>query len=209
MKNVLFALTLVVGGFAAFVATRPSEFRIERSTTIAAPSEIVFEEIDDFRRWAAWSPWEKMDPAMKREYSGPASGVGATYHWIGNEQVGEGRMTIVESAPARVAIRLEFVTPMKATNDVTLELGPAAGGTDVTWAMTGKNDFMAKAAGLFMDVDAMVGADFERGLADLTKVVEARWAAERAAREAAEAAAAAAVTEAAADAAAPEAPPES
>jgi hypothetical protein len=190
MKNVLLALLLVVGGLAAFVATRPSEFRIERTTTIAAPGALVIEEINDFRRWAAWSPWEKLDPAMKREFSGPPAGVGASYHWAGNAEAGEGRMTIVESAPERVAIRLEFLAPMQATNEVTFELGAAAGGTDVTWAMTGRNDFMAKAAGLFMDIDALVGADFERGLADLTRVVDARWAEERAAREAADAAAA-------------------
>jgi hypothetical protein len=191
VKNFLIALLLIIGGVAAFVASRPSEFRIERATTIAAPGALVFEELNDFRRWAAWSPWEKLDPAMKREYAGPPAGVGATYHWVGNDEVGEGRMTITESAPARVGIRLEFIAPMQATNDVTFELGPAAGGTDVTWAMTGHNDFMAKAAGLFMDIDALVGADFARGLADLTQVVEARWAEERAAREAAEAASAA------------------
>jgi hypothetical protein len=200
MKNVLLALLLIVGGLAAFVATRPSEFRIERTTTIAAPGALVIEEINDFRRWAAWSPWEKLDPAMKRELSGPPAGVGASYHWAGNAEAGEGRMTIVESAPERVAIRLEFLAPMQATNEVTFELGAAAGGTDVTWAMTGRNDFMAKAAGLFMDIDALVGADFERGLADLTKVVDARWAEERAAREAAAAAAAAAAQPPAAEA---------
>jgi uncharacterized protein YndB with AHSA1/START domain len=174
------------------VATRPSDFRIERETTIAAPPEIVFANLDDFRRWLPWSPWEKLDSGMKREYTGPESGVGARYHWVGSDAVGEGRMEITASEPPkRLALRLEFVAPMQATNEVVFALEPAAAGTTVKWSMSGTNGFVQKAFGVFVDVDAMVGADFERGLADLTMLSEADFAAKQAAEAAAAQAAAA------------------
>lgn len=198
MKGFLLALLLLIGAAAAYVATRPSEFRIERETTIAAPPELVYANLDDFRRWLPWSPWEKLDPAMTREYTGPESGVGAKYGWVGGDAVGEGRMEITASEPPkRLTLRLEFVAPMQATNEVVFALEPAAYGTTVRWSMAGTNGFVQKAFGVFMDVDAMVGADFERGLADLTKLSEADFAAKQAAdAAAAQAAAAAAPVEA-------------
>ena len=165
------ALVVVAGGFAAFVARRPSAFRLARSRTMTASPEAVFAQIDDFHRWPAWSPWEKLDPNMHREISGPTSGPGATYYWRGNNKAGEGRMTITDSVPGRnVTIRLEFMKPWKAVNTTRFDLQPSGSGTAVTWEMTGTNNFMAKAFTLFMDMEKMVGPDFERGLASLDAV---------------------------------------
>ncbi len=198
MKKLGLAILAVVLGFLAFVALQPAEFRLERSVEIAAPARVVFANLDDFRRWGPWSPWEKLDPGMAREYGGASAGVGATYHWKGNPDVGEGRMTITDSAaPERLAIRLEFLAPFAATNEAVFSLAPSADGdTAVTWAMSGRNAFLAKVAGVFMDMDAMVGGDFERGLAALKQVSEEQAAAEAAdeAKRAQEAAAAAAAS---------------
>jgi uncharacterized protein YndB with AHSA1/START domain len=193
MKKFLLVLLVIVGALAAYVATRPSEFRIARSAVIAAPPEIVFANLDDFRRWQAWSPWEKRDPNMRREFEGPSSGIGSTYHWVANEEVGEGRMTITESRPPQLlAIRLEFLRPFVATHQVTFELSPhVAGTTAIDWTMAGENGFVGKAIGLVVDTDAIVGADFERGLDALEQVSEAQAAEAKSAAEAAAAAAAA------------------
>jgi uncharacterized protein YndB with AHSA1/START domain len=165
------AAVLLAGGFAAYVARRPAAFRISRSRTMAAPPEAVFAQINDFHRWQAWSPWEKLDPNMKKEFSGPPSGPGASYYWSGNNKAGEGRMTITDSQPGRsVTLRLEFMKPWKATNTTRFDLQPSGGGTAVTWEMTGTNNFMAKAFTVFMDMDKMVGPDFEKGLAGLDAV---------------------------------------
>jgi len=193
MKKFLLVLLVIVAALAAYVATRPSEFRLARSAVIAAPPEIVFANLDDFRRWEAWSPWEKLDPSMQREFEGPSSGVGASYHWVANEEVGEGRMTITESRPPqRLAIRLEFVRPFAATNQVAFELSPhVAGTTSIDWSMAGENGFLGKAIGLVVDTDELVGADFEKGLAALKQASEAQAVEAQSAAEAAAAAAAA------------------
>jgi hypothetical protein len=198
LKKIGLLVLVALAAFFAIVALQPADFRLERSTEIAAPADVVFANLDDFRRWGPWSPWEKLDPGMAREYAGASAGMGATYHWTGNADVGEGRMTITESAPPeRLAIRLEFIAPFAATNEAVFTLRPSADGdTEVSWAMTGKNDFMAKAAGMFMDMEAMVGGDFERGLAALKQVSEEQAAARAAdeARRVQEAAAAAAAS---------------
>ena len=166
--GIAIALVAVVAAAAAFVAGRPSQFRIVRSRTMAAPPEVVHALVNDFHKWIEWSPWEKLDPELKREYSGSPAGVGASYHWVGNNKVGEGRMTITDSqAPHRVTLRLEFLKPWKATNTTQFEFVPGGSGTTVTWTMTGTNNFMFKAMGLFMNMDKMVGPDFEKGLANL------------------------------------------
>lgn len=214
-KKILMAVGGVVVLFLAAVATRPAKFHIERSATVAAPPAIAFAQVNDFHRWAEWSPWDKMDPSMKKTYEGPAAGVGSMYSWLGNDKVGEGKMTITESTPgAKVTLKLEFIKPFAATNMTTFTFAPEGEGTKVTWAMDGDNNFMSKAMQMFMSMDKMVGPDFERGLSNLNTVsatvakAEAeKAAADKAAAEAAAKAEAekAAAEKAAADAAAAEA----
>lgn len=171
MKNLLRIVLLLIAVLFAVVVTRPATFHVERSTTIEAPAEIIQEQIADFHKWEKWSPWGKLDPAMKTEYSGAAAGVGAVYFWSGNDQVGEGRMTVTESTPgSKVGIRLEFLKPFKADNVTTFTLAPEGTGTKVTWGMDGNHDLMGKAFSLFMNMDKTVGGDFERGLASLKEV---------------------------------------
>jgi hypothetical protein len=173
LRKILVGLAALVVVLVAVVALQPSEFRVARSATIAAPAPAVFAQVNDFRKWDAWSPWAKLDPAMKKVYTGAPAGTGAVYAWSGNGEVGEGRTTITESRPNEVVrIRLEFVRPFAATNDVEFTFKPDGDRTAVTWSMTGRNGFMAKAAGLFMDMDRMVGGQFESGLAQLKAVAE-------------------------------------
>jgi hypothetical protein len=167
-RKILIGVGAVLVVLVLVIATRPPTFHIERSTTVAAPPETVFAEVNDFHAWTTWSPWEKLDPALKRTYEGPSSGLGAGYAWVGNHQVGEGRMTITKSEkPSQIVIKLEFLKPFAATNTATFSFVPAPEGTKVTWAMDGQNNFMAKAFHLVFDMDKMVGGDFERGLADM------------------------------------------
>lgn len=163
----------VIVVFLIVVAMQPSAFRVSRSTTINAPPGAVFGHVNELRKWRAWSPWEKMDPSMKQTYDGPAAGVGSCTHWIGNKQVGEGRMTIVESKPGElVRIRLEFLKPFKATNMAEFTFTPRGGQTAIEWAMTGEKNFIFKAFCMFMNMDKMVGKDFEKGLAAMKAEVE-------------------------------------
>jgi Polyketide cyclase / dehydrase and lipid transport len=158
----------------AFIATRPSNSRIQRSAQINAPADVVFSIINNLRRWAEWSPYDKRDPNMKKTFEGPSAGPGAIYIWNGNSQVGEGRLTIVESKPGElVSMRLEFSRPFKCNNEVNFKIGPSDGGTRVSWIMDGKNTFMTKFMSIFMDMDKMVGTDFEHGLANLNNVAQA------------------------------------
>jgi hypothetical protein len=167
---VLLVIVVVVG----FIATRPESFRIERSAPISASPEVVFSLINDFHHWGRWSPWEKLDPAMKKTFEGAAAGPGAIYAWAGNSKVGEGRMTLLESKPGElVTIKLEFFKPFKATNQATFQLRPTAAGSQVHWIMDGKKNFMMKAFTIFMDMDKMVGKDFEEGLANLNTAAQA------------------------------------
>lgn len=162
----LLVLLLIVG-------TRPDDFKIERSAEMKAPPAAVFSRINDFHNWKEWSPWEKLDPNMKRTYDGEP-GKGAVYTWTGNDQVGEGRMTILESKPDEfVSIKLEFIKPFAATNRAIFTLVPSGEGTKVTWAMDGKNNLVAKAFHMIMDMDQLVGKDFEAGLASLDKASQA------------------------------------
>jgi uncharacterized protein YndB with AHSA1/START domain len=173
LSKILIGLAALVVVFVAVVAMQPSEFRVVRSATIAAPAPVVFAAVNDFRQWEAWSPWAKLDPAMKKTYTGAPAGTGAVYAWSGNGEVGEGRTTITESRPGDlVRIKLEFARPFAVTNDVEFTFKPDGDRTAVTWSMTGRNGFMAKAAGIFMDMDKMVGGQFESGLAQLKAVAE-------------------------------------
>jgi uncharacterized protein YndB with AHSA1/START domain len=169
------AVVLIVAAAAVLVlaARKPATFRIARSARIKAPPEKIFALIDDFRAWSAWSPWEKMDPELRRTYDGAPSGRGAVYAWEGNRKVGQGRMEIVDAAvPSRVTIRLDFLKPFEAHNTTEFSLEPQGDSTQVTWAMTGPNLFVGKVMGLVMDMDRMIGRDFEQGLANLKAVAE-------------------------------------
>ncbi len=173
LKKILIALAVIVLIFVVVVALQPADFRITRSTTVAAPPEAVFAQVNDFHNWQQWSPWEKLDPELKRTYEGEPAGKGAVYAWAGNSDVGEGRMTITESRPSElVRINLEFLKPFAATNTTDFTFKPDGDKTSVTWDMSGKNGFMAKAFCLFMDMDTMVGGQFEEGLANLKSVAE-------------------------------------
>ena len=145
-----------------------------RSATISAPAPAVFAQVNDFHNWEAWSPWAKLDPAAKATFEGPSTGTGAIFKWAGNKEVGEGSMTITESRPSDlIRIKLEFLRPFEATNSAEFTFKPEGNRTGVTWSMEGKNNFIAKAVCLFMNMDKMVGGQFEQGLAQMKAVVEA------------------------------------
>lgn len=174
LKWSLAAIAAIIVVFLVVVAMQPSDFRIERSATMRAPAPAAFAQVNDFQNWQAWSPWEKVDPALKRQYEGPRAGTGAVYAWQGNKDVGEGRMTITDSKPAElVRIKLEFFKPFAATNAAEFSFKPAGPDTTaVTWTMTGQNSFLSKAICLFVNMDRMVGGMFEQGLTQMKTVVE-------------------------------------
>jgi hypothetical protein len=173
LTTILIVLAVVIIGLVIVVSLRPAEFRVMRSTRIVARPEAVFAEVNDLHRWEAWSPWAKLDPNAKSTYEGPRAGVGAVFAWSGNNQVGEGRMTIVESRPNElVGFKLEFTRPFKATNAAEFTFRPEGNQTVVTWTMSGKNNFLSKAMGLFVNCDTMVGGQFEKGLTTMKSVVE-------------------------------------
>jgi uncharacterized protein YndB with AHSA1/START domain len=172
--RLLLVLVLIVVGLVIVIASRPSEFRVERTTVVAAPPAAVFAQVNDFHKWDAWNPWAKMDPALKQTYEGAPAGAGAVYTWAGNRQVGEGRMTIVESRPNDlIRVRLEFLKPFANTSLAEFTFKPQGTQTAVTWSMTGTNNFMAKAFHLVMNMDRMIGGQFDKGLADMKSTVEA------------------------------------
>jgi uncharacterized protein YndB with AHSA1/START domain len=174
LMKILIALAVIVVVLVIVVATRPSEFRVARTATIAAPAPAVFAQVNDFHKWEAWNPWGKVDPAMKQTYEGAPAGIGAIDTWAGNHEVGEGRMTLTESRPSDlIRIRLEFLKPFKATSTAEFTFKPEGDRTAVTWSMVGHNNFMAKAVHLFMNMDRMIGGQFEKGLAQMKSVVEA------------------------------------
>ncbi len=174
MKKVAIGLAIALVALLVFVATRPDTYRVERSQEVAAPVDVVFAHVDSYRAWPAWSPWEKQDPAMEKTYEGPERGVGAMYSWQ-SDKVGAGKMTTLESeAGKHVAIELKFISPFENTARADFAFEPVgANATKVTWSMNGKNDFMGKFFGLFMDMDSMIGKDFEAGLNGLKRAAEA------------------------------------
>jgi len=173
LTNSLIALAVIVIGLGAVVAMQPSEFRVARTATIAAPAPAVFNQVNDFHNWAAWNPWATLDPGMKQTYEGAPAGTGAIYTWAGNRQVGEGRMTLTESRPSDlIRIRLEFLKPLAAVSTAEFTFKPEGKQTVVTWSMVGRNNFMAKAVHLVMNIDRMIGGNFEQGLARMKAVVE-------------------------------------
>jgi Polyketide cyclase / dehydrase and lipid transport len=197
-KKVLIVLAVVIVGFLAFAATRPDTYHVERATKIDAPAAVIFAQLEDFKAWPSWSPWEKKDPDMKKTFEGPASGVGSSYSWQGNKEVGKGKMSVTASEPPRqIKYRLEFIEPFTAVAATGFTLASAGDKTSaVTWEMDGTNNLMGKVFGIFMNMDAAIGGDFEKGLASLKNVAEteaAKQAADTRAKAAAEVAAAAQV----------------
>jgi uncharacterized protein YndB with AHSA1/START domain len=173
LKTIAIVVVVLVAGVLIFAATKPDTFRIQRAASIQAPPERVFALINDFTRWGAWSPWEKKDPAMKRTFGPATSGKGAVYAWEGSKDVGQGRMQIVESVPpSQVAIALDFVRPFEAHNIVEFTLEPKGDATNITWAMWGNTPYFGKILRVFINMDRMVGKDFEAGLASLKAAAE-------------------------------------
>jgi uncharacterized protein YndB with AHSA1/START domain len=171
--TILVIVAVVIAAILAYAATKPDIFRVQRSIIIGAPAEKIFPHINDFHQWRAWSPYEHKDPAMQRTFSGAATGPGAIYEWDGDKNVGKGRIEITEATPpSRVAINLDMIKPFAAHNKVELTLQPQGDATTVTWAMQGHAPYLAKIMHVFMNMDRMVGGDFEIGLANLKAVAE-------------------------------------
>jgi len=172
--DILIALAGIIVVLVIVVAMQPDVFRVTRSASIPAPASLLFAQVNDFHRWQAWSPWARLDPTAKNSFEGAASGEGAVFRWAGNKQVGEGSMTLLESRPDElIRIKLEFLKPFQATNTTEFTFKPSGNLTVVSWSMTGKNNFVAKAFSLVMNCDKMVGGQFEKGLANLQAVTEA------------------------------------
>jgi Polyketide cyclase / dehydrase and lipid transport len=180
---VIIAVVVLIAAVLFFAATKPDALHVERATSISAAPDKIFPLINDFKHWGAWSPYERKDPAMKRAFSGEASGKGSVYEWDGNSQVGKGRIEIIDaSAPSRVSIKLDMFKPMEGHNIVDFTLEPRGGTTQlgntqasdthVTWAMRGPCSYMGKLMGLVCDMDKMIGKDFEAGLANLKTLAE-------------------------------------
>lgn len=173
MLPILIALALVAILLFVVIAGQPDEFVVSRSGTISALPERVFPHVNELKKWDDWSPWAKLDPNAKNTFIGPAAGAGAAMTWDGNNKVGAGKMTVTDSAPSSlIQLRLEFVRPFKATNNVEFTFAPRGNETLVTWTMFGKNNLMGKIFGLFVNCEQMCGKDFEKGLASLKEVVE-------------------------------------
>ena len=172
LKKIGLALAVAIAGVLVFAATRPDSFHVERSAYIHAPPARIQPLLADFHRWQAWSPYEKLDPAMKREHSGAASGRGAVYAWEGKGGAGAGRMEITEATPEHLAIDLHFTKPMEGSDVAEFTLQPVGDSTRVTWAMHGPSPYVTKVMGVFFDMDHMIGRDFETGLANLKSIAE-------------------------------------
>jgi hypothetical protein len=166
-------LAIAIAIVLILAATKPDTFSVQRATAVRAPPETIFSLINDFHRWGTWSPYENKDPAMKRSYSGADSGKGAVYGWEGNKNVGSGRMEILDaSAPSKIVIKLDFFTPFEGHNTAEFTMLPQGDATSVTWLMHGPAPFMSKVMQVFMNMDNMIGKDFEMGLANLKRLTE-------------------------------------
>lgn len=173
LKTILIVVAVLILLFLVIVAIQPSDFRITRSINIATPVDVVFAQVNDLHKMDTWSPWLELDPSVKKTYEGPSSGEGAVFAWAGNNQVGEGRLTITESRPYDlVRIRLDFIKPFATTNTAEFTFEPEGDQTAVTWSMFGKRPFLGKAISLFMDMDKMIGGNFEKGLANMKTIAE-------------------------------------
>jgi len=172
-KIIAIVLAVLVAAVLGFALTKPDSFNVQRTTRINAPAEKIFPLINDFHSWASWSPWEKLDPAMRRTNSGAAMGQGAVYEWEGNAKVGKGRMEITEvSPPTKVTVKLDFLKPIEGHNIAEFTLEPQGDSTSVTWAMRGPSPFISKVFQVFISMDGMLGKEFETGLANLKSAAE-------------------------------------
>ncbi len=173
LKKIVVGIVVLIAAALAYAATKPDTMHVQRSISIDAPADRVYPLISDFRQWPRWSPWENLDPAMTRTLSGPPSGKGAIYEWKGNSDVGSGRMEITGAAePSNVTIQLDFLEPFEAHNVTEFRLESAGPATNVIWTMDGPSRFTMKVMSLFMNMDSMIGADFEKGLAALKTEAE-------------------------------------
>jgi len=173
-KKLILALVLLLTILAVVVAMQPDEFQVQRSATVSAVPAAVFAQVNDFHHWQAWSPWAKLDPAAQTTFDGSPTGAGAVFVWSGNDEIGEGRMTLTESRPSDlIRIKIDFVRPMEGSNDIEFAFEPVGDATAVTWTLSARHGFVEKAFCLFLNVDKMIGGDFERGLANLKAVAEA------------------------------------
>jgi len=173
LKKIAIVLIILVAVILVYAATKPDAFSVQRTTSINAPAEKIYPLINDFHKWGAWSPYEKKDPAMKRTYSGAASGKGSAYAWEGNREVGKGSIEITEiSPPSKVQIKLDMLEPIEGHNVVEFSLEPKGDVTNVTWAMHGPSPYISKVIGVFINMDNMIGKDFEAGLANLKAMAE-------------------------------------
>jgi uncharacterized protein YndB with AHSA1/START domain len=173
IKKIAIGLLVIIGIIVGLALTKPDSYTVTRSIAIKAPPEKIIGMVSDFRQWGSWSPWEKLDPAMVRTFSGAPSGVGAVYHWKGNDDVGEGRMEITELVmPGKVQIKLDFIAPFESHNTTAFTFAPQGELTTVTWSMSGPMEFMTKLMSVFSSMDAMIGKDFEKGLAQMKTAAE-------------------------------------
>jgi uncharacterized protein YndB with AHSA1/START domain len=173
LKIIAVVVLLLIAVVLGIAATKPDTLHVQRTATIHAPPEKIFPLINDYRSWTAWSPYEKIDPAMKRTYSGAPAGTGAVYEWEGNRKVGKGRMETTDvSSPSHITIKLDFLKPFEAHNTAEFTLAPRGDSTDVTWTMSGPCPFISKVMSVFVDMDKMIGKDFEAGLANLKTATE-------------------------------------
>ena len=173
LKKILAVVAAIIVAFLIVVSMQPATFRVVRTATVSAPPEVIFPLVNNFHKWDAWSPWAKLDPAMKTTFEGPTEGPGAIYKWEGNSTVGQGKMAIAASHPSdAVTINLEFIKPFEAINTTEFTFKPTGNQTEVTWSMSGENNFLSKAMCLFVSMDKMVGGDFEKGLSQLKTAAE-------------------------------------
>lgn len=173
LKKIVIVVVVLLLLLVGVASTKPDSFAVERSTVIKAPPEKVFALINDFHSWEQWSPWAKLDTAMKVTYSGAPTGPGAVYEWVGNSQVGEGRMEITDAtAPSKVGIKLDFLKPIEGHNVTVFSITPEGDGSKVVWDMKGPNPFISKVMAVFVSMDSMIGGDFEKGLANLKTAAE-------------------------------------
>jgi hypothetical protein len=166
-------IAIAIAVVLIFAATKPNTLRVQRATSIKAPADRIFPLINDFRQWRSWSPYENKDPAMKRTYDGADSGEGAVYAWDGNNNVGSGRMEILEaSVPSKIVIKLDFFKPFEGHNTAEFTILPQGDAIMLTWTMSGPAVFMSRLMQVFINLDHMIGRDFEAGLANLKKLTE-------------------------------------